>query len=103
MPEFGQNRLANERKTMTVYRRAFILALRNLPDPSGEAPHMLAALEALAATQDHYSDLNMALRDVTIFERNHPDMVAFGTSLGMSETQIDDLFRLAIHIENLAP
>lgn len=99
MMTLSQNRLTHERRAMKVYRRAFLLALKNVPDPTGQAAHMLAALEALLATQDTYSDLNMAFRDVTIFERIHPDMDAFGTSLGLSATEIDDLFRLALQIE----
>lgn len=31
----------------------------------------------------------------TSWERNHPLVIEFGTALGMTETDIDDLFRLA--------
>lgn len=81
--------------TMQAYRRAFRLALHQTP--YGET-NILVAIEAHVATLDPYNSVRMAWGDVTIFERNHPDMSMF-SELGLSDEQIDDIFRLAQSIE----
>lgn len=91
--------LKRERAEMKVYRRAFNLMLMQLPDPAGNLAHMLEALDAMIGAAGTYSDLAMAVRDVTLFERTHPDMDAFGTTLGISATDLDQMFRIAMAIE----
>lgn len=86
---------AKARDTMKVYRRAFRLALQQTP--YGDT-NLLVAIEAHVATLDPYNSVRMAWEDVTIFERNHPDMSMF-SELGLTDEQIDDIFRLAQSIE----
>jgi hypothetical protein len=83
------------RSGVKVYRRAFRLALQQTP--YGDA-NLLVAIEAHVATLDPYDSIRMAWEDVTIFERNHPDMSMF-LALGLTDEQIDDIFRLAQSIE----
>lgn len=83
------------RNVMRVYRRAFRLALQQTP--YGET-NILVAIEAHVATLDPYNSVRMAWEDVTIFERTHPDMSMF-SELGLTDEQIDDIFRLAQSLE----
>ena len=85
---------------MIVYRRAFRLALAQMPPTVPLLfPHRLAEIEDGISDLGEYSDLKMALADVTIFERLHPDMEAFRVSMGATHEELDDLFRLALYIE----
>lgn len=100
MPDLGSGALIVERRAMKAYRRAFMLALAQIP-AEGNA-HMLAALDAHPDMADPYSALAMAVRDVTIFERTHPDMDGFALALGLTPEAVDDIFRLAMQIEAVA-
>lgn len=90
-----RQQLRDYRNSAEVYRRAFRLALQQTP--YGDT-NLLIAIEAHAATLDPYDSVRMAWEDVTIFERTHPDMSMF-SALGMTDEQIDDIFRLAQSIE----
>jgi hypothetical protein len=101
--DVAQN-LADWRATSVVYRRAFMLALRYIPAPTDAFPHMLAALDDAVANEviaeGDYGDLGMAVRDVTKFERNHPDMVVFATKVGITTEQVDQIFIIAMRIQS---
>ena len=83
------------RNNIKVYRRAFRLALQQTPY---EDTNLLVAIEAQVSTLDPYDSTRMAWSDVTLFERNHPDMSMF-SELGLTDEQIDDIFRLAESVE----
>ena len=58
---------------------------------------LLAATDALVAEADELTKLAWA--DAGVFERRSPAIVSLGAALGLTETQIDALFRAAALIE----
>ena len=60
------------------------------------AAGMLDDVEAVMATADPLA--RMAWADATEFRRNSPTIAALAIIAGLTETQVDDLFRVAITI-----
>ncbi len=92
--------LAAERATMNPFYTAFRFAMKATP-ATGFA-HLLdkvTATVAAARAQDPFSDIVIWNDSVTQVVRTHPDMTAFRILFGLSETQLDDLCRLAMQIE----
>ncbi len=92
--------LAAERATMNPFYTAFRFAMKATP-ATGFA-HLLdkvTATVAAARAQDPFSDIVIWNDSVTQVVRTHPDMTAFRVLFGLSETQLDDLCRLAMQIE----
>lgn len=81
--------LENERKAMVCSRfqaRAALLA-------SG----LLASVEAAVAQADQFTQI--AWVDAVEFRRNSPTIAALQGAVGLTDAQIDDLFRAAMQIE----
>lgn len=90
--------LAREREAMQPYARAFFAALALLPMPG--FLHMLDAYTQHVASLPPYDPLRIWDQRVTIILRTHPDMEAFGAAFGLTDTALDQIFRVAIAIEN---
>lgn len=80
-----------------VYRRAFKKALA-LTQNGNES--WLTTITNYVNLLDTNDDLRMIWEDVTIFERNHSDMKLFRDA-GMSEQQLDFIFKLANSFETI--
>lgn len=104
MPVLLSGDLLIERSAMRVYRKAFMDALANraAADSPFLAPVYTAQVDLLLAMDDYVMTLprsNSVRRtwvDVTIFERNHPDIEELRATLELSATYIDAIFREAI-------
>ena len=101
MPTLGMELGPPWRATAEAWRRAFMAALTQLSGPSGNG-HMKAALDAHRATLADDDPLALAVDTVTIFQRWHPDMEAFGAALGIDTDHLDTIMRLAMAIESQA-
>lgn len=92
--------LAAERAQMNPFAAAFWQAMKQVPAPGFD--HLLDRVEqtiAAARAVDPYAGIVLWADKVTQVVRAHPDMEAFRTQFGASETELDDLFRLALQIE----
>ena len=92
--------LAAERAQMNPYAAAFWQAMKQVPAPG--FIHLLDRVEqtvAAARAVDPYADIVIWFDRVTQVLRLHPDMEAFRVQFGARETELDDLFRLALQIE----
>ncbi len=92
--------LAAERAQMNPFAAAFWQAMKQVP-ATGFA-HLLDRVEqtvAAARAVDPYAGIVLWADKVTQVVRAHPDMDAFRVQFGASETELDDLFRLALQIE----
>ena len=96
--------IAMARAGMTAFRRAFRAELRSRPLAEipalaaavPNAPHLLAAADAYAASLEQYHPVREIWDDVTVFLRSHPDMQLFTApppeGLGVSEEWLDSVF-----------
>ncbi len=92
--------LAAERAAMQPFYTAFRFAMK--ATPAAGFAHLLERVTqtiAAARAQDPFSDIVIWADSVTQVLRTHPDMETFRQTFGLSETQLDDLFRLALQIE----
>jgi hypothetical protein len=92
--------LAAERAQMNPFAAAFWQAMKQVPAPGFD--HLLDRVEqtiAAARAVDPYAGVVLWADKVTQVVRLHPDMDAFRVQFGASETELDDLFRLALQIE----
>jgi hypothetical protein len=99
-PATPEQILAAERAQMNPFAAAFWQAMRQVP-ATGFA-HLLDRVEqtiADARAVDPYAGIVLWADKVTQVVRLHPDMDAFRVQFGASETELDDLFRLALQIE----
>ena len=99
---------AELRVRMRAFRRAFRAELRSRPVSQipalaaivPDAPHLLAAADAFAASLDPYHPVRDVWQDVNEFLRLHPDMALFTAAppdgFGVSEEWLDDLFTKAM-------
>jgi hypothetical protein len=60
------------------------------------AAGLLDTIEAVVATADPFAKIAWA--DATEFRRNSPTIATLATAAGMTDAQIDDLFRVAMTI-----
>lgn len=98
-----------ERTLMQVERRAFRAEMQSRPvtdvaalaAAAPEAPHLLAAADAYAATLGPYSAIGAIWNDVQQFIRLHPDVATVREALLVTDEWIDDLFRAAMARENI--
>jgi len=99
-PPTPEQILAAERAQMNPFAAAFWQAMKQVPAPGFD--HLLDRVEqtiAAARAVDPYAGIVLWADKVTQVVRAHPDMEAFRTQFGASETELDDLFRLALQIE----
>jgi hypothetical protein len=92
--------LAAERAQMNPYAAAFWQAMKQVRAPG--FMHLLDRVEqavTAARADDPYADIVIWFDRVTQVLRLHPEMEAFRVQFGASETELDDLFRLALQIE----
>lgn len=81
--------LENERREMVCSRFQARAALH--------AAGLLASVEAAVAQADEFTKIAWA--DAVEFRRNSPTIAGLAGAVGMTDTQIDDLFRAAMQIE----
>lgn len=81
--------LAAERAAMVCSRFQARAALH--------AAGLLAQVETAVAAADEFTKIAWA--DAVEFRRNSPTIAALSGAVGMTDTQIDDLFRAAMQIE----
>ena len=96
------------RAGLRVLRRAFRAELQRRPVTQvpvlaavmPQAPHLLAAADAYAATLDQYHPVRQLWTDVIEFVRVHPDMALFTTApphgFGVSDDWLDEVFEAAM-------
>ncbi len=99
-PPTPEQILAAERAQMNPFAAAFWQAMKQVPAVGFE--HLLDRVEqtvAAARAVDPYADIVIWFDRVTQVLRLHPEMEAFRVQFGASETELDDLFRLALQIE----
>lgn len=89
VPPSAAELLAAERARMVCSRFQAKAALA--------AAGLLSAAEAAVAQADPIAQLAWA--EAVEFRRSSPTIVALGAAIGLTETQIDDLFRAAMVIE----
>lgn len=92
--------LAAERARMAPFYTAFRFAMRATP-AVGYA-HLLDRVTQTiiaARAEDEFADIVIWAESVTQVLRMHPDMEGFRVLFGLTATQLDDLFRLAMQIE----
>lgn len=96
--------LQAERAGMRVFMRAFTDALKLVP-AVGYLHLLDKATQIIAAATgaDPYNDLKSWRDTVTEVIRMHPDMGALEAAFGVSPLQIDQIFRIAMAIEQIAP
>ena len=107
MPSISGGGLAAERASMSVFRRAFKLALEDRPvsdSPAIDAVQPGAAnlrdgIEAHIATLPTSDPLARAWADITEYQRTHADTAALIAAFGVTDTWTDQLFRDAMTIE----
>lgn len=96
---------AADRQGMRVFKRAFNYAMsQRAPTATllGSFPNaatLLEAVDALEQTLDPYHPLRLARRDIIEYIRIHPDVSGFQQVTGLTDAEIDDLFRVAMAYE----
>lgn len=98
-----------DRQKMRVFKRALNLTLSQMPVSTSpnlsaafpQATNLLQAVDMYEATLNEYDPLRLARRDITEYIRLHPDVDAFKQVLGVTDAQLDELFRAAISLENI--
>jgi len=97
--DIAAEELEAERAGMHAYRRAFnahlatISPIGSLTATYPDATTMLELVEAHCAT---VPALAQARADITIYQRTHPDVESLRAAFGLSETEVDDMFRAAM-------
>lgn len=102
---------------MSQAQRDAVLAVYESHDPSAISPEipqvvtrfqaraalhlagLLASVEALMAAPETPALAKLAWADAQEFKRNSPTMLAMAAELGLTETQLDELFTVAAGIE----
>lgn len=84
-----EEELAAERSAMRVSRFQARAALHNVG--------LLASVEAAVAAADPF--VQIAWQDASEFRRGSPTIAALAAALGLTDVQLDDLFRAAALIE----
>lgn len=100
--EIAADALVRERAAMRVYKRAFNLALA-AAEPMGTltsaypgATTMLELVEAYVADPAADAGVVRARADVTEYIRTHADVAGIQTVFGLTDAEVDDLFRAAM-------
>lgn len=88
---------AQWRETATVYKRAMRQAMKFFPSASHN--HMLEEIDVSVSALPDYHPAKDAWRDVSEFQRNHPDVAALAAPFGLTDSEIDALFVVAIALE----
>jgi hypothetical protein len=92
--------LAAERAQMNPFAAAFWQAMKQVP--AAGFSHLLDRVDqtvVAARAVAPYADIVLWSDKVTQVVRLHPEMETFRVQFGASETELDDLFRLALQIE----
>lgn len=100
-----QAEIDEDRQRMRAYKRAFNYAMAQraptatLAGLFPNAATLLEAVDALEQTLDPYHPLRLARRDIIEYVRIHPDVAGFQQVTGLTDAEVDGLFRVAMAYE----